>query len=105
MSLIKTKCETGCRGQDIAELLNSLDYDDLITIMHSKGFNQVLLKDCILFSRNDMQKRGLEEESPLLKASINCVLESVLHFRSLNPEDHQVSVKCLFAKLYEVLFF
>lgn len=93
LSLIKTKCETGCVGQDIAELLNSLDYDDLITITHGKGFNKLLLKDCILFGRNEMQKCGLEEESPLLRASITSVLASVMHFRKLNPLHHEVSIK------------
>lgn len=86
LSQITTKCRTNFCGNELAELLSRLDYEELTLIMSHRDFNPLLLKNCIEYAM-DLIK---DDEPVLLKASVFCLLKIVANFRGLFPKPHQV---------------
>lgn len=93
LSQVSTKCRSTLCSSEVAELLSKLEFDELVSIMSHKDFNPLLLKDCIDWGTNSIKKEHLTEEPAVLKASIHCLLKTVVYARSLFPKPHQVKLR------------
>lgn len=60
--------------KESAQLLNCLEYAEIIDFMNHKDFNKAILKDCLKLALNSSQNH---EEVNLLKATVDCILKSV----------------------------
>lgn len=77
-------------GRETAELLNQLEYNEIISFMSSSRFNKLCLRDCLkLTSKSDTNYLG--GESDIVKASIECLWKDIGSISARIPEVHQVS--------------
>ncbi|XP_046383294.1 huntingtin isoform X2 [Ischnura elegans] len=99
-------CECKCSGQEVAQLLSKLEFDDIISIMSCKDFNGSVLENCLKLglqltlqaiqgwskssfgSSDDM--KSCDPVSPLYKASKITLLQSITRLNGLVPRPHQV---------------
>lgn len=93
LSQIKSQCtQLNNSGKESAELLNKLEYEDMLTIMSNIDFNHSILKDCIILVKRDAGNGSSDQESPLLRATIVTVLNHIAYIKSLIPKPHQVCI-------------
>lgn len=79
-------------GMETAELLNKLEYSEVLSFMSSADFNKMCIKDCILLSLRDFNIKKLSQEPDLLKASTDCLLKDITGIISRLPKPHHVSL-------------
>lgn len=58
----------------MVQLLNCLQYAEIINFMRTKEFQKANLKDCLKLSIYLLQD---DSKSPLMEATVDCVLENV----------------------------
>ncbi|KAG8226330.1 hypothetical protein J437_LFUL009907, partial [Ladona fulva] len=84
-------CESKCSGQEVAQLLSKLEFDDIIAIMSCKDFNGSALQG---WSNTNYcsteESKSSEAGSPLYLASKITLLQSVHRLNELVPRPHQV---------------
>ncbi|KAF5303786.1 hypothetical protein FQR65_LT08121 [Abscondita terminalis] len=90
VSQVKSKCRCIKVQPEIAQLLFNLSYDDLINVMSNKDFNKSILRHSIVWSLKVIREKSLLDQPDLLKASINCLIKSVVDVGNLMPKSHQV---------------
>ncbi|XP_071441491.1 huntingtin [Hetaerina americana] len=99
-------CESKCSGQEVAQLLSKLEFDDIISIMSCKDFNGSVLENCLKlglqltlqalqgWSKSNFGSfedlKSPDAASPLYKASKITLLQSITRLNGLVPRPHQV---------------
>lgn len=74
ISQIRNRFSNGFVTKEMVQLLNCLEYNEIISFMRTKEFNKSNLKDCLKLGLCTSPK---EAKSVLLKATVDCVLENV----------------------------
>ncbi|XP_047352945.1 huntingtin isoform X1 [Vespa velutina] len=107
LSQIKLRCchqNTTYNTHESAQLLSNLNFEDCLSIISSKEFDIIILKDCITLgvrlTIENCQKLELRkihntkihnfEASPLYTAAKQCLLEHVRNVTELMPKPHYV---------------
>lgn len=77
--------------EEIAMLMNKLSYDEIISVISVNGFDKNWIESCLQLGVNGIKKSKLNEEPPIVKASIYCLLNELASIRSKLPKPHQVN--------------
>lgn len=93
LSQVKSKCKTSnLKGEECAELLSKLEYEDLIEVMSSNDFNKIIVKHCFLWCLQKSKLTSLDEHA-LYKASVNVTLTDLRKINEVLPPSFWVIVK------------
>jgi hypothetical protein len=79
-----------CNNKETAQLLCRLNYEELSRFMRNGDFYKGIFKECIQLGLNCTKRDKAEVESPLIKASVECLLDEVRKICDRVPEPHQV---------------
>ncbi|RZC38340.1 huntingtin-like [Asbolus verrucosus] len=79
-----------CNSKETAQLLSCLNYEELKIFMENEDFNRAVFKECFRLGWCAIKKNQLEEEPPLIKASVECLLKEVADICERIPQPHQV---------------
>lgn len=91
LTQVRSRCSTLTKGPELAELLSTLELDDIAQIMNEENFNKAFLQDTILWCMNRIEQNiKITEAKNLLKASVDKLLEEVSQLVEKLPGDHQV---------------
>ena len=77
-----------CTNKETVQLLSRLSYEELISFLKSGDFCKVLFKECLRLGLNSVGT----SESPLIRASVECLLDEVKKICDRIPQPHQVVV-------------
>ncbi|XP_063922689.1 huntingtin isoform X2 [Zophobas morio] len=75
-----------CTNKETVQLLSRLSYEELISFLKSGDFCKVLFKECLRLGLNSVGT----SESPLIRASVECLLDEVKKICDRIPQPHQV---------------
>lgn len=90
ISQVKSHCyQTKYSDKESAELINKLDYEDILCIMSNIDFNSCILKDCLELVQREVQENG-KNDPPLLKATVVTLMKNISSIKGLIPKPHQV---------------
>ncbi|CAG9862370.1 unnamed protein product [Phyllotreta striolata] len=90
LNQLQSKYDDSSIGRFIAELLNKVEYNEIVSFMSSSGFNKHILRDCLRLGMMNLSKLRANEGCDLLRASIDCLLKDVSNVVSKITTPHQV---------------
>ncbi|KAJ8959892.1 hypothetical protein NQ318_011628 [Aromia moschata] len=91
LSQIQAKYGDASVRSETAELLNHLEYNEIISFMSSSDFNKLCLQDCLRLGVKYMEQHQLKEEPPIIKASVDCLLKDVTSIANRIPVPIQIN--------------
>lgn len=102
LSQIQTKYNDSSIGRFMAELLNKIEYNEILSFMSSSGFNKNILRDCLRLGLVNLNKLRANEGCDLLRASIDCLLKDVSSIVFKIYEPHQVNLMIRNLSVYAI---
>ncbi|CAH1155948.1 unnamed protein product [Phaedon cochleariae] len=87
LSQIETKYSDPTIAKETAQLLDKLEYSEILSCMSSSAFNKSCLRNCLRLGLTNVRKQA---KSDLVRASTECLVKDIASLVAKMPCPHQV---------------